>query len=45
MDKSKMGNRTWKRRIFDIIQIGNREDVPSRLFDILITVSIPGFCI
>ena len=40
MDKSKMGNRTWKRRIFDIIQIGNREDVPSRLFDILITVSI-----
>lgn len=40
MDKSKMGNRTWKRRIFDIIQIGNREDVPSRLFDILITISI-----
>ena len=40
MDDCKKKNKTWKRRIFDIIQIGNREDVPSRLFDILITVSI-----
>ena len=40
MDDCKKKNKAWKRRIFDIIQIGNREDVPSRLFDILITVSI-----
>lgn len=29
-----------KRRIFDIIQIGNREDVPSTLFDIFISICI-----
>ena len=40
MDDCKKKNKAWKRRIFDIIQIENREDVPSRLFDILITVSI-----
>ena len=40
MDDCKKKNKAWKRRIFDIIQIGNREDVPSRLFDVLITVSI-----
>ena len=29
-----------KKRIFDIIQIGNVGDIPSRLFDIIITVVI-----
>ncbi|MBP5605742.1 MAG: ion transporter, partial [Ruminiclostridium sp.] len=29
-----------KKRIFDIIQIGNKEDVPSRAFDIFISVVI-----
>lgn len=29
-----------KKRIFDIIQIGNREDMPSRVFDIFIVVTI-----
>lgn len=29
-----------KRRIFDIIQIGNKEDFPSRSFDVIITVAI-----
>ena len=29
-----------KRRIFDIIQIGNKSDIPSRLFDIFIVVVI-----
>lgn len=29
-----------KRRIFDIIQIGNREDVPSTAFDIFISICI-----
>ncbi len=29
-----------KRRIFDIIQIGNREDIPSRVFDVCLVVVI-----
>ncbi len=29
-----------KRRVFDIIQIGSREDVPSRIFDVFIVVVI-----
>ncbi len=29
-----------KRRVFDIIQIGNKSDVPSRLFDIFIVIAI-----
>lgn len=29
-----------RKRIFDIIQIGNREDIPSRIFDIFIVVTI-----
>ena len=29
-----------RKRIFEIIQIGNREDLPSRLFDIFIVVAI-----
>ncbi|MBO4854718.1 MAG: ion transporter [Oscillospiraceae bacterium] len=34
-----MEKKNWKRRIFDIIQIGNQEDLPSRAFDIfLVTV-------
>lgn len=35
MDRAKL-----KRRIFDIIQIGNREDVPSRIFDICLVAVI-----
>ncbi|MBQ2061726.1 MAG: ion transporter [Oscillospiraceae bacterium] len=35
MDKAKL-----KRRIFDIIQIGNREDVPSRIFDVCLVAVI-----
>lgn len=30
----------YEKRIFDIIQIGNREDMPSRVFDIFIVVTI-----
>ncbi|MCR4587142.1 MAG: ion transporter [Lachnospiraceae bacterium] len=30
----------WKKRIFDIIQIGNKEDLPSRAFDIIIVIAI-----
>ena len=29
-----------KRRIFDIIQIGNRSDLPSRAFDVVLAVNI-----
>ena len=29
-----------RKRIFEIIQIGNRSDVPSRSFDILLSVAI-----
>ena len=29
-----------KERIFNIIQIGNKDDIPSRLFDIFITLVI-----
>lgn len=29
-----------KKRIFEVIQIGNNEDIPSRLFDIFISVTI-----
>ena len=32
--------KTIKKRIFDIIQIGNKEDLPSRSFDILISIVI-----
>ena len=32
--------KTTKRRVFDIIQIGNRSDLPSRTFDIFIVVVI-----
>ena len=35
MNKAKL-----KRRIFDIIQIGNREDVPSRAFDVCLVAVI-----
>lgn len=30
----------WKRRIFEIIQIGNRTDLPSLLFDVFIAIVI-----
>lgn len=30
----------FKRRVFDIIQIGNREDIPSTAFDIFISICI-----
>ena len=33
-------NKKWKKRIFDIIQIGNRGDIPSRMFDIFIAIVI-----
>ncbi|MGN0346033.1 MAG: ion transporter [Lachnospiraceae bacterium] len=33
-------NKKWKKRIFDIIQIGNRDDIPSRMFDIFIAAAI-----
>ena len=29
-----------KKRVFDIIQIGNKEDIPSRIFDVFISVVI-----
>ena len=35
-----MKNKISKKRIFDILQIGNREDIPSRAFDIVIAVAI-----
>lgn len=35
-----MQKKNWKRRIFDIIQIGNQEDLPSRAFDIFIVAVI-----
>ena len=35
MDRAKL-----KRRIFDIIQIGNREDIPSRIFDVCLAAVI-----
>ena len=35
MDRAKR-----KRRIFDIIQIGNREDIPSRIFDVCLVAVI-----
>ena len=33
-------NKKWKKRIFDIIQIGNRGDISSRMFDIFIAIVI-----
>ena len=30
----------YKKRIFDIIQIGKRNDIPSRTFDIVIVIAI-----
>ncbi len=33
-------NRTMKKRVFDIIQIGNKDDVPSLVFDIFIVAVI-----
>ncbi|HAU99711.1 MAG TPA: Ion transporter, partial [Lachnospiraceae bacterium] len=38
MDKEKIEK--LRRRVFEIIQIGNRPDVPSRAFDIFITIAI-----
>lgn len=35
-----MRGKQAKKRIFDILQIGNREDVPSRAFDIIIATAI-----
>ena len=35
-----MNRAKWKRRVFDIIQIGNREDIPSRIFDVCLVVVI-----
>ena len=35
MDKDRL-----KRRVFDIIQIGNREDIPSRIFDVCLAAVI-----
>jgi len=35
LDRAKL-----KRRIFDIIQIGNREDIPSRIFDVCLAAVI-----
>ena len=35
-----MNGAKWKRRVFDIIQIGNREDIPSRIFDVCLVVVI-----
>ncbi len=35
-----MTKKHWKRRIFDIIQIGNEEDLPSRAFDIVLVALI-----
>jgi len=35
-----MTRKHWKRRIFDIIQIGNEEDLPSRAFDIVLVALI-----
>lgn len=35
-----MREKSAKKRIFDILQIGNREDVPSRAFDIIIVIAI-----
>ncbi len=35
MDRARL-----KRRIFDIIQIGNREDIPSRIFDVCLVAVI-----
>ncbi len=37
-DKEKM--QKLKKRVFEIIQIGNRPDIPSRVFDIFITIVI-----
>lgn len=37
---NKQKNHSLKRRIFDIIQIGNRDDLPSRLFDYFIVAVI-----
>lgn len=35
-----MDNKITKKRVFDILQIGNREDFASRAFDIIIAISI-----
>ena len=35
-----MDNKVTKKRVFDILQIGNREDFASRAFDIIIAISI-----
>lgn len=37
---SGMENKTLKKRIFEIIQIGQENDVPSRVFDIVLAVNI-----
>lgn len=35
-----MTKTNWKRRVFDIIQIGSDEDLPSRTFDIVLVAAI-----
>lgn len=35
-----MSKKKWKRRIFDIIQIGSKDDLPSRVFDIVLVAVI-----
>ena len=38
--KNEKQYRAWKRRIFDIIQISNTSDTPSKVFDIFLVVVI-----
>ncbi len=38
--KNKKKYRAWKRRLFDIIQISNTSDMPSKVFDIFLVVVI-----
>ena len=38
--KNKKKYRVWKRRLFDIIQISNTSDMPSKVFDIFLVIVI-----
>lgn len=38
--KSKAGDGSFKRRVFEVIQIGNTKDLPSRLFDDVLIVMV-----
>ena len=40
MDRKKTSVKSVKRRVFNIIQIGSKDDVPSRLFDFVILIAI-----